>query len=470
MSQVLGVIVIARNGDRTNLYQDPKTYAPSIVETTALGEVPAPVDILQPSSPSFISGIRSDLVDNRELHVRVKAGTAGTAVFDSAIALLQGLYPPTEKNKIVLANETTVMAPLGGYQYVPVETVEPGNDRSMEGWTACPNFQKHVEEFHTSDAFKKKEKDAAPFFSAVRDYVFGRPTTLENSWNLYDYVSTQYMHNRTYAFRLPPRLDEQARALADWHEASVFSDSKSNGIGNVAGRTLLHTVLHAVERISFNHDPLQLLLIETSYQPMLSFFNLTGMANQHKELRAIPDFASALTVELRRGAPPDIRDFLRFRFTNGSAGFYDVHPYGHKADVPLTEFIYRAEGSAISSNKQWMQVCGAKNLGGPGGEWTVGPNFTDESYGAASSFGFADTPSFGFLDAPTLPTEDCGFDFLPLMAGFAIAAMALLTLLVGRRRLAKQAVRLEGEEARWEARDGFRDAKEVQVGVPVSRA
>jgi len=71
------------------------------------------------SSPSYIEGIRSDLVDNNEVKVRVKAGVEGTVVFDSAIALLQGLFPPNSRNKIVLANDTTVVAPLGGYQYVP---------------------------------------------------------------------------------------------------------------------------------------------------------------------------------------------------------------------------------------------------------------------------------------------------------------------------------------------------------------
>jgi len=71
------------------------------------------------SSPSYIEGIRSDIVDNSEVKVRVKAGVEGTVVFDSAIAFLQGLFPPTSRNKIVLANDTTVVAPLGGYQYVP---------------------------------------------------------------------------------------------------------------------------------------------------------------------------------------------------------------------------------------------------------------------------------------------------------------------------------------------------------------
>jgi len=70
-------------------------------------------------SPSYIEGIRSGLVDNSEVKVRVKAGVEGTVVFDSAISLLQGLFPPNPNNKIVLANETVITAPLGGYQYVP---------------------------------------------------------------------------------------------------------------------------------------------------------------------------------------------------------------------------------------------------------------------------------------------------------------------------------------------------------------
>lgn len=39
MSKVLGVLVIARNGDRHSFYQDPFTYDGSNTETTALGEV-----------------------------------------------------------------------------------------------------------------------------------------------------------------------------------------------------------------------------------------------------------------------------------------------------------------------------------------------------------------------------------------------------------------------------------------------
>jgi hypothetical protein len=39
MSQIHGVIVVARNGDRMEYFQDPNTYNAEFTETTALGEV-----------------------------------------------------------------------------------------------------------------------------------------------------------------------------------------------------------------------------------------------------------------------------------------------------------------------------------------------------------------------------------------------------------------------------------------------
>lgn len=37
--EVLGVVVLARNGDRTEAYQDPITYQPGPTLSTPLGEV-----------------------------------------------------------------------------------------------------------------------------------------------------------------------------------------------------------------------------------------------------------------------------------------------------------------------------------------------------------------------------------------------------------------------------------------------
>ncbi|KAG1739909.1 histidine phosphatase superfamily [Suillus paluster] len=363
MTDVLGVLVIARNGDRWEYHQDPKTYEGAYTESTALGAAESHQlgaflrsVYMSSSSPSYIANMKTDLVDTHEVHVQVKAGGEGTVIFDSAVALLQGLFPPNPANKIVLANETTVIAPLGGYQYVPIETVEPGNDRSLEPWTDCPAFEQHISNVYSSSEFKQTEKAAGPFFNAVRDYVYGRPTTLENA--IYDYISTGLSYNKTFAHRLPPTLVEQARGFANYHENAVFSDKEVGGIGNLAGRTILHTILSNLQRIAFNGDPLQFLLVETSYQPFISLFHMLELTKQNPELAGIPNYASALAFELRRGPAPEFRDFVRIKFKNGTNGDFETHhAFGHKSDIAATEFIYKIENYAISSGKQWAAAC-----------------------------------------------------------------------------------------------------------------
>ncbi|KAI6009098.1 hypothetical protein EDC04DRAFT_2964162, partial [Pisolithus marmoratus] len=93
------------------------------------------------------------------------------------------LFPPTPKSKITLANETTIVTLLSGYQYIPIKTVEPGNDCTVEPWMDCPihthAFKDHISKVYASSEFKEKAKSVQLFFGAIRDYVFGQPTTLE---------------------------------------------------------------------------------------------------------------------------------------------------------------------------------------------------------------------------------------------------------------------------------------------------
>jgi len=130
-----------------------------------------------------------------------------------------------------------------------------------------------------------------------------------------------------------------------------------DGIGNIAGRTILSPILHSLERIAFDGDPLQFLLIESTYQPFISLMHMTQLVKGHPELEGVPDYASALVIELRRGAPPAHRDFLRFKFKNGTSGFETLHAFGHHGDIPLTEFIYRTENYAINSYREWENTC-----------------------------------------------------------------------------------------------------------------
>ena len=60
-----------------------------------------------------------------------------------------------------------------------------------------------------------------------------------------------------------------------------------NKLSIVAGRTILHTILTSLERIAFNGDPLQFMLVETTYQSFVSLFRLTGITKEHPEIFGI---------------------------------------------------------------------------------------------------------------------------------------------------------------------------------------
>ncbi|KIK95402.1 hypothetical protein PAXRUDRAFT_11471 [Paxillus rubicundulus Ve08.2h10] len=387
VSTVLGVLILARNGDRTQYLQDPYTYAPSFTESTALGAAESfqlgsylKSTYLDSSSPLHILDMPLDPshpIPPSRVHVHAKSGGEGAAIFDSGIALLQGMFPPTPLNKVPLANGTTVVAPLGGYQYVPVEMATEGGDRVFEPWINCKAFKKHVAEVYASDEFKETVKDAQPFFGSVHDYMFGMPTTLEGIWNVFDYLNTQLVHNQTFAFRLPPTLIEQARGFADYKEDAVFSDKDLGGIGNLAGRTILSPIIKALERIAFDDDPLRVLLVESSYHPFISLFHMLEMVSDHHALSGIPNFASALSFELLRGPAPEMRDFVRVKFKNGThdGEFQTVHIFGHREEmVPATEFIYRLEHHAISDEKQWSSACSTSWF-----PFEIGASITSES-------------------------------------------------------------------------------------------
>ncbi|KAG9308031.1 phosphoglycerate mutase-like protein [Chiua virens] len=365
-STLLGVLILAQNGGRSEFFQDPYDYAPTFTESTPLGASESfqlgsylKATYLDSSSPLHIVDMPLDPthpIPPSRVNVHAKSGGEGTAIFDSSIALLQGMFPPTSKNRIELANGSTVTSPLGGYQYVPVEMEE--TDHVLEPWTECKAFKKHVSEIYASDEFAQASKDAQDFFETIHDYMFGRPATLVDM--VYDYLDTQLTYNQSFAYRLPPTLIEQARGWANYKEHAVFSDKEISGVGNIAGRAVLAPITKALERIAFDDDPLRVLLIETSYQPFISLFSMMDAQGHDGKLFGIPNYASALAFEVVRGPGPEFRDLVRLKFKNGTddSELKTLHMFEHREQaIPVTEFLYRLEHHVISDTKAWKSAC-----------------------------------------------------------------------------------------------------------------
>ncbi|KAF9454839.1 phosphoglycerate mutase-like protein [Macrolepiota fuliginosa MF-IS2] len=355
-SQVLGVVFLVRHGDRQGFYQDPKSYTPSNTAITALGTQEEfqlgnllRQRYLNQSSPAFISGINTTIADASQIQARADAGGEGGVIFNSAVALLQGLFPPTSTFSDKLPNGTTVTAPFGGYQ-----SVEPDNDISLEGWTSCGPFATATQAFYASPEFQQKANESAGFLNSLKQYLDGRSVSLVDM--IYDFMNVQSIHDAEFSQRLPPSVLAQARDLANFHEYGVFSSPNLNGIGNIAGQTILPSILEGFAQIADPSNPLKILYQAISYKPFISLFNMTGVAQQNPKLAGIVEYAAVVALEVRSSSNGPV---IRFNFKNGTADtdFGVFNLFGSSGDVPLATFVDRVSGVTINDTETWCTVC-----------------------------------------------------------------------------------------------------------------
>lgn len=153
----------------------PPSYTASNTAITPLGEqeefqlgTTLRNRYFDPSSSNHVDGLNETIVDASQVVMSADAGGEGGVIFDSAIALTQGLFPPTPLRNTTLANGTTVVSPLGGYQYIPLESVEVEEDYSLESWTECPAYTADNAAWYQSPAFKAKADESADFLASLK--------------------------------------------------------------------------------------------------------------------------------------------------------------------------------------------------------------------------------------------------------------------------------------------------------------
>ncbi|KAK4704892.1 solute carrier family 35 (UDP-sugar transporter), member A1/2/3, partial [Phenoliferia sp. Uapishka_3] len=191
---VIGTVIIARHGDRQGelgflllaltvprtclvgprkwlitpwaplgFYQSPTTYTATATAITPVGEAEEyQLGALLHSiyadttSPTYITGLNTTTLTATQLNSTADGGGEGGVIFDSAMALCayrrrdlpleftysdlsispcsgQGFYPPSSTaNSISLANGSTIISPLGGYQYIQINAVLPTDDVDFE--------------------------------------------------------------------------------------------------------------------------------------------------------------------------------------------------------------------------------------------------------------------------------------------------------------------------------------------------
>jgi prostatic aicd phosphatase len=171
-------------------------------------------------------------------------------------------------------------------------------------------------------------------------------------------MNVNSIHNKTFNDRLPPTFLSQVRDLANWHEYNAFSDPSLGGIGNIAMRTMLPSVITGLQRISNSSDGLAFLVEAISYKPFLSLFNMTNIAAQNSSLAGIVNYAASVSLEVRQPAAGG-EPMLRFLFKNGTddPDYVQHGLLNSTGDVALSTFIDALNPVAINTTAQWCSAC-----------------------------------------------------------------------------------------------------------------
>jgi hypothetical protein len=169
---IYAVYIFHRHGDRT-----PKALPPTNLTILGYDEVLSSGAFynkryVDAASPNHIAGLSSGIVDNAQLTV---SAPLDPVLQNSAFGFLQGLYPPVGVQTETLANGSTVAAPLGGYQLVPVDLVGNGAGSENTAWlqdaSGCANAKASSNDYYLSDEYWSLLNSSAAFYARLDPVV-----------------------------------------------------------------------------------------------------------------------------------------------------------------------------------------------------------------------------------------------------------------------------------------------------------
>ncbi|KAF3067183.1 putative histidine acid phosphatase protein [Daldinia childiae] len=401
---VLGVYIFHRHGDRT-----PKSLAPT--NLTALGAD----QVFQSGSyyrskyvasdaRSPIVGLSNDIAVPTQLSV---ISPADSVLQSSAMAFLQGIYPPAGDNGMsVLANKSEVQAPLGGYQYIPVGVSSTAssnpnseNNEWLQGGSGCGNAMVSSNDYFRSAEFASTLDRTRSFYSGLLPVINGTfsagQANFKNAYTIFDLVNVATIHNQTIPSEnlLTDDALFELRTLADAHEWNLAYNS-SDPIRAVAGATLAAQILQQLNSTLTSRSKTPVGIQFGAYASFMSFFGLAQLDKISADFTGVVDYASSIVFELVTNAStasyPSLDDVsVRFLVANGSAAQHAPREFPlfgrEQSPLPWNDFAAEINKFAIGDTAAWCQACGnttgicASAASSPGG------SDSDNGNGAAAT-------------------------------------------------------------------------------------
>jgi hypothetical protein len=377
---VLGAFIFSRHGDRT-----AKSTPPANLTDLGYLEVFNSATYFRnryiASDAEYrIHGINDDLVKQSQISA---SAPTDTVLQNSALAFLQGLYPPVggTLGSNTLRNGTVVQSPLNGYQLIPLQTVSTGtnseNSAWLQGTSNCANAQISSNNYFQSSEFNQTSSDSQSLYDRVTPMVnrtfTASQTNFKNAYVIWDLLNVASIHNASDNFPsadlLTTTVFSELFHLASTHEFNLAYNS-SDPVRAIAGAILADQIVSGLNATITSQGKTKLNIEFGAYGNMLAFFGLTNLTSVNSDFYGIPDYASTMTFELVTNATVNASTFpsedqisVRFLFHNGTASNTSTpteYPlFGQsRSPLPWQDFANSMGKFSIKSQADWCSACG----------------------------------------------------------------------------------------------------------------
>jgi hypothetical protein len=256
----------------------------------------------------------------------------------------------------------------------------------VSGSEDCPQYQVSQFSYFNSQDYKGVLGSTMPFYKSLIPPIFQNvipdsQVTFYNAYDLYDYASFQYTHNKTVAENVDPSSMAELRSLASLQQYTLNGDLNASGLVNgdeiraVAGRTFASKVLSTLgQNIGSNGINERLSLFFSSYEPFLAFFAVSGLSQLQPEFQSLPEPGSVMVFELFSNKPNETRYpnadqlWVRFLFRNGTNDTEPLISYPlfgrgrSETDMSWADFETEMSNIAISDIGTWCTTCGSNAI------------------------------------------------------------------------------------------------------------
>jgi len=151
---------------------------------------------VETGASSKIAGLNTDIVLLSQIQA---SAPADNVIESSATGFLQGLYPPVGATigAQLLANGSTISAPMNGYQIIPISLQTTGASSEDAGWlqsaTACNNAEISSNQYYYTQDYNDLLNSTGAFYQDLLPVVNGTFNSTQDGFKN-AYTSTSRYH------------------------------------------------------------------------------------------------------------------------------------------------------------------------------------------------------------------------------------------------------------------------------------